>query len=165
MEINNPYGTAQICLNGHVIVDTIEEYRYDMKAYCDKCGQPTITSCPDCKSLIRGNEKSNDCGYIIFDEYEKPSFCISCGNPYPWTTRGIAAASELADLVDEFSTEDRELLIKNLADLASETPRTNVAAIQVKKILRNTEPHIRTAFKDTLSSIISEPIIKLIWGS
>lgn len=33
LDRNSPYGTAQICLNGHVIVDAIEEYRYDMKTY------------------------------------------------------------------------------------------------------------------------------------
>lgn len=166
MLFNNPYGTAQICLNGHVMVDSIEEYPAEVKPFCDRCGQPTITGCPKCNRSIRGNERLGDYyTYNPSDDYEKPSFCMHCGKPFPWTERGIAAATELAELVDEISTEDRELLIKNLDDLASETPRTSVAALHVKKALRNTEPHIRAAFKDTLSSIVSEPIIRIIWGA
>ncbi len=48
------HDTAQICLNGHVITTHANTSPDLMQKHCDKCGEPTITKCPNCKSDIRG---------------------------------------------------------------------------------------------------------------
>ena len=48
------YDVAQICLNGHVINESVKEYPKFNKKYCDKCGASTITNCPNCHAEIQG---------------------------------------------------------------------------------------------------------------
>jgi hypothetical protein len=42
------YHTAQICLNGHIINESIEEYPEKNEKFCSLCGSETITECPSC---------------------------------------------------------------------------------------------------------------------
>jgi hypothetical protein len=48
------YDTAQVCLNGHAIKDTVIKHPEHNKDFCDRCGAKTITACQVCNASIRG---------------------------------------------------------------------------------------------------------------
>src|SRR5258708_343098 len=101
------------------------------KKHCPKCGQPTIAACEHCKAQINGH---------LFDSmslhYDLPSFCHECGNPYPWTSRSIAAATEYADLIGELSDAEKSELKKDIDELVKEGPRTVIAASRFRKSMK-----------------------------
>ncbi len=153
------YHTGQICLNGHVVHESLDlspEYGAD---FCDRCGAKTITSCPKCTHQIRGAAT----GDITAVPYLAPSFCYRCGNPYPWTASQLKAAQELAAELEGLSDDDREVLTSSIGDLVRETPRTQVAIIRFKKLMVKVGKGGADAFKDILVNIVSEVIRKQIF--
>ena len=48
------YDSALICKNGHLINDNLHQYPDENSAFCDKCGAPTISTCPHCNHEIKG---------------------------------------------------------------------------------------------------------------
>jgi hypothetical protein len=62
-----------------------------------------------------------------------PLFCGSCGQPFPWTTRKIEALTEIVDLLDNLSDEEREKLKASIPDIIAETPKTEPAVLRFKK--------------------------------
>ncbi|MFL6485360.1 MAG: DUF2321 domain-containing protein [Nitrososphaera sp.] len=52
------YDVAQICENGHVANDSAKGKPEHNQKYCEICGKPTITKCPNCKTPIRGHPYS-----------------------------------------------------------------------------------------------------------
>ncbi|MFC0417747.1 DUF2321 domain-containing protein [Cytobacillus solani] len=156
------FDIAQICLNGHVINDTYVKYPETNQKYCDKCGEKTIISCQNCHTDIRGYQYFEN--VIRMSMVEPPSFCHECGKPYPWTEEKMAAAMELADLLDELTEQEKDDLKKSLDELVKDGPRTVVAATKFKRILSKTGPEIATGFKDILVAVVSETVKKSIWG-
>lgn len=74
------YHTAQICLQGHVITGDVNNGM--SSKFCSKCGEATITECPQCKTPIRGNLIiGENSGYPLT---KAPEYCTECGQPYPW---------------------------------------------------------------------------------
>lgn len=154
------YDTAEICRNGHVTNESVKEYPIDSKKFCNVCGSETIQKCESCNFEIQGYHHMPGIGSI----YEKPSYCINCGEPYPWIKDKLIAAEELADIVDEFTEEDKKILSSSLQDLVRDTPRSQVAAIRFKKIVSKASENIGFAFKEILFDVATEPVNKLIWG-
>lgn len=127
------YTNAQICLNGHCITKDCS-YTNRLQIFCDKCGAETIDKCPTCQSSIHGNY--NVPGVIRFsDDYTTPAFCHECGTPYPWTQSALESVTLLIEEEEEFTQDQKDKLIKSLPDLVSETPKTNVAIVRMKKFL------------------------------
>lgn len=153
------YDVAEICLNGHVTNDSVKAQPGDSKKFCDQCGQPTITKCTHCQNSIRGYHHIS--GLVTM--YDRPSYCIDCGTPYPWIKQRIDAALELADIVDEFTDEDRRILAGSLDDLVTETPKTQVSALKVKKVLSKASGHIVGAFRDIMVDVMSETVKKSLF--
>lgn len=85
-----------------------------------------------------------------------PLFCSHCGKPFPWTETAIEQASELLDLIDELSDEQKQTLKASLPDLVADSPRTQVAAIRTGKALARVEAHFREAFKQILFGVIAQ---------
>jgi hypothetical protein len=56
------------------------------------------------------------------------------GKPQPWFERNMEAAKELADMFDELGYKDKELLKASFTEIAQENPKTEVAALRIKKI-------------------------------
>ncbi|MFC1933668.1 DUF2321 domain-containing protein [Chloroflexota bacterium] len=92
-----------------------------------------------------------------------PSFCPDCGKPYPWTEAKIKAAQELADELDELTSEERELLKKSIDDIIRDTPQTTVAVNRFKRLVAKAGKPAADAFRDILVDIVSETIKKSIW--
>jgi hypothetical protein len=156
------FDVAQICTNGHVANSMAQEYPNSNRDYCDKCGAPTITECPSCKAKIRGYYHVP--GVIAMTRYDRPSYCHNCGSPYPWTKGALEAASEMADLLDELSKEEKLELKKSIEELVSDSPKAEVAVIRFKKLMKKAGSEAATSMKSVIISVLSEAIKRSLFG-
>lgn len=148
------YDFAQICLNGHVINAATETYPDLNKPFCDECGEPTITNCPNCNAKIEGQFDPK--GEWESRPYTVPAYCSNCGNPFPWTASKIKAAHELAQELENISEEEKEILSKSIDDMIKDTPRTELATMRFKKILSKAGKTAIEAFRIILVDIITD---------
>lgn len=153
------FDIAQVCLNGHVITDSFSTEYKKAQPYCDMCGEETIVKCTNCETPIRGY----DSGSSVIYTYEPPSYCYKCGHAFPWISSKLKYAEELAEHF-EMNEDDKRLLIENLEDLMRDTPRKQIAALKVKKVLAKTEPIFVSALKEVFKAVSTEPIVKSLWG-
>lgn len=151
------YENATICLNGHTISETTANYT----DFCSKCGKSTISVCTNCNEPIRG--MYCEPASLIFD-YEKPSYCFKCGNPFPWTETLIQNAIELISLDENLSDEDKEIIKNALPDLIVDTPTSPVATAKYKKFIPKAAQYIQDGMRNLLVDVVSETIKKSIWG-
>lgn len=122
---------AKICINGHSIV---ERSPLTKEEFCEKCGAKVISKCPHCNSPIK---EWHYYGVVVGSSpsFEKPMFCRSCGRPYPWTEAALEATSLMIQEDSELSELERQNLESALPDIMTETPKTKLASIRVKKAL------------------------------
>jgi hypothetical protein len=118
-----------------------------------------VINCSECNTSIQGKTRA-----YYASKYAVPRFCHQCGHAYPWVTRRLKAAGDLADLVDGLSPTERERLSSDFLDLVKDSPSSQVAALSIKRAFIKVAPNIQEAFKDILISVISAPITKFIWG-
>lgn len=156
------YRTAQICLNGHLITDSIQEFPEKRENFCSKCGAKTIIECPECKNSIRGFRYTEG-GFCLSYKYEVPLYCYNCGKPYPWVEEKLNTTKELLKLDLVLSDDDKNELSSNMESLLSETPRTQLAATKFKNLLAKAGSATASAAKDILVDIASETAKKIIW--
>ncbi len=174
------YDTAQICTNGHVI-NWMSVSRPDYnRGFCGKCGASTINNCPNCNAPIGGyyheahvayeeldtmvNEILNPPPEIILDYTTPPSFCPGCGKPYPWTETKLKSAHELADLLEDLSSEEREIFKKSFDDIVQDTPQTAVAANKIKILVAKVSKIAAEQIRKLVVEIASETAKKIILG-
>ena len=155
------YHTAQICMNGHEITDSLDRSPERSAPYCPRCGKKTIMACPACITPIRGDFHVE--GVLAVVEYTPPSFCHHCGNPFPWTSARIAAAKELADELDGVSKAERETLKKSIDELSSDTPRTELAAYRFKRIMGKVGKGAADAMRSLVVDVVSEAVRKMLF--
>jgi hypothetical protein len=129
--------------------------------FCEDCGEPTITACPSCKHEIRGAYWG---GGVSFATYVPPAFCGDCGNRFPWTTRRLEAAHEIALEAEHLSGDERKQLAESMDELVRDTPRTQVAASRVKRLAAKAGAGTANALRDILVDVASETAKKAIWG-
>lgn len=122
---------AKICLNGHELVESSPLVKEE---YCETCGAKIISKCPICKAPIK-EWHFNGVLYLGTPEFEKPLYCRSCGKPYPWTEAALEATMLMIQEDEELSSLERQNLEQSLPDIISETPKTKVASIRIKKAL------------------------------
>ncbi len=156
------FDVAQICLNGHVVNASSGRFPDWNAKFCKQCGSQTIKACPSCGIPIRGSEKVSWMAADAVEPYSRPSFCIECGKPYPWTEAALRAAHELIELADEIEATDKENLATDLPDLVRDTPRTPVAATRFKKIIVKLGGGIASALRDIAVDVASEAAKKII---
>jgi hypothetical protein len=177
------YDVAQICLNGHVINESVQEHPENNKDYCEKCGNKTITECPKCGAKIIGakyfernlgiGRNLSSCylkkrkGYSQRQKapsvYEVSSYCPNCGNPYPWTERKIKAAHELTQELDSLNDKEKKLLEKSIDDIIKGTPETKLAVTKIKKLLPKIGKEAGNMLRDLIVDIASESVKKMLW--
>src|SRR3989442_854800 len=109
------YDTAQVCLNGHTITTFARSQPEHNQKFCGACGERTITQCPSCGHFIRGYYHAP--GIVGENDMVLSAFCNNCGEPYPWTARGLTAARDLISEAENLKPEEKELLSKSLDDL------------------------------------------------
>ena len=155
------YGNAQICINGHVITSIGNDAQF-MKKFCTDCGATTIMNCPDCNTAIKGLYIGDSFG---FQDYNPPSFCENCGQPYPWTKSKKEAAAELIDFADKLDDKEKLELKNSIDDLIVDTPKTPIAEMKFKKYALKAGSEIAKGLKDILIDLVSETVKKSIWNT
>lgn len=128
------YLTAQVCLNGHIVTSSVEHNPELTQDYCSKCGAKTITNCPNCNAPIRGELYDDEIAIIGFT-HTLDSYCVKCGTPYPWTISALESAALMIREDNELPEIERKNLEESLPDIISETPKTKLASIRIKKAL------------------------------
>ena len=123
------------CLNGHVVhtshrvsmaqiraLSEASELEEPEKArgFCGTCGARTINACPGCQAPIEG--------------CSKPAYCSGCGTPFPWQASGIENLRAVLEEVD-LTAEDRDELDSVLPDVVRDTPKSESAALRMKRVL------------------------------
>lgn len=153
------YDIAQVCLNGHIITMSAEAFPASCKDYCSKCGEKTIMSCSTCNAPLEGRRKGSR---MVYTPEAPQACCYNCGRPYPWTERALTAAAELVDLEESISREERQALKDDLVNLTSDTPRTSIAVLKMKRWLSKAKPAAASAMRDTLIALVSEAAKKAL---
>jgi hypothetical protein len=161
-EVREGYDTAQICKNGHVVNDcagTMPEFN---SPHCSQCGQETISTCPKCKTAIRGMYHSS--GVIVGGGTRPaPPFCFQCGSPYPWTESRLSAAREYLRELDRLTENEKGVVSRSLDDLVRDTPNTPVAALRFKTMLAKVGSAAADGLKSILVDITVESAKRQIW--
>ncbi|MCY2953016.1 MAG: DUF2321 domain-containing protein [Planctomycetota bacterium] len=156
------YYVAQVCPNGHVANDAVDEYPQRNQQFCSKCGESTLTVCPGCEATIRGR-------YYVprvsesYPSYCAPAYCHSCGRAFPWTERGIQAAIELAAEDANLTPEDVEEFKQSLTDAARDTARMRLGVTRLQKLLGKMVAGTANAVRDIVVNLLSETARKAIW--
>jgi hypothetical protein len=65
-----------------------------------------------------------------------PKYCPECGSAFPWTQTQLESARQYALELEELTPADRQLLAGSWEDIATETPRSELAVLRVKKLMR-----------------------------
>jgi hypothetical protein len=152
------YEVSEICLNRHVTNAGIYVlYPGDLLKRCEKCGEQTTTTCLHCGKEIRRRLGAG----MIFDG--PPSFCREYGEPYPWTERALAEATELVEEQQLLSDQEKQELKNTLPDLVKDTPRTQVAAMKFKRLATKAGTEALGMLRDVLVDIASETAKKIIF--
>lgn len=155
------YQTAQICNNGHVITSNISA-REELSPFCPKCGTQTITKCPHCQAFIRGEYEVPGV-FCLRSTFITPSYCHACGNPYPWTEGVFNSISELLDLQDQLTMEEKEQFMSYLPIIFSETPQSEVTSLKLRILWNKLPSEIGALTKNILIEVISESIKKILF--
>lgn len=162
------YKTAQICEKGHLIVSNMEDNPATTEKFCHICGSKSISACPECANPIRGSyaysytdmmDRNRD---STVDISNAPSYCVNCGNPYPWTITALKAAKSLID-ESELSKEDKKVFNDNINSIVADSPETPLAANRIAKVLGKAGVLTANAAKEILISIAAEGAKRLMW--
>jgi len=148
---------AQICLNGHTITSMIDRHRRTTADFCGKCGAQTIEKCPHCEQPIRGIYTLE--GKPLSKSYSPPAYCHNCGKPYPWTESALEAMKEIIREDEDLFDDEKERMSQSLPDLLSETPRTDLAIMRVKKFALRATKEVGSAL---LSFVIEHGCEKVV---
>ena len=160
------YLVAQICLNGHIITDAFNSSgKEKAEKFCRKCGEKTLTECPNCKTNILGRwvrswQSTGDVRPLT----KIPYFCHECGTPYPWTESKKSEAEKLIAELPDLNLEEKDELIKSIPDIMSNTPNTEMSANRFINALKKAPKAIQAALYKLLVEIASETAAKFMKG-
>jgi hypothetical protein len=165
MEIHS-YGIAQICKNGHVLTDRSNATDLKQK-FCSDCGELIINQCEACQQYIQGRPRAVsviDPPFMYFGGPDaKPSFCIHCGTPFPWTTRVKEAIDELIQFSESLTPVEKEDFKTTVTALTVDSPRSQVALVKFKSYISKVGTEAAKIIKDMVKDIATEAIKKAIF--
>ena len=178
------YETAQICENGHIITIRYNSEPYSRKDFCPECGAKTFTKCPHCHKPLQGSlvqkelvitqirgyfddyQKDNDVYEDVYydDKFKFPNYCYNCGEPFPWTKTLFKETSEIVDLMNELSDEQKEDLKKYIRSIVLNRDNPKLSAIKLSEALKFVSKELVQALASTLSGkIVSSLATFLGW--
>lgn len=136
---------AHICTNGHVISSISETSEIRSVKFCTKCSAPIISKCPSCSVNITGKYSDEMFG-TTGQKYDRPAYCHNCGKPYPWTESALEAMKKIIWEDEDLFDDEKERMSQSLPDLLTETPKTDLAIMRVKKYAMRAAKEVGTAF-------------------
>jgi len=161
-EPSNWTDNALICLDGHVINDSMRDQPQLNKKHCPQDGKPTISECPECHQPIAGEiHYSNVFGA---HDFKLPAFCIECGKPYPWTTAKQNAAKELIEEL-ELSVEDQKTLEVSIDQIGKNDIQAQVGATKINRIIKSIKSTTGEILHKLVVDISSETAKKILLGN
>jgi len=139
------YDIQQVCLNGHQITDSYNQFPQFRKNFCDKCGERTIHQCPACSHPIKGFYQ--DEGRIAISQASVPSHCESCGKPYPWSIPRLPAT--IFSLPDKDDLHPWPIILSMLQELSSDEMSKTISSsgLQVNWNLTKEQSYSHTTRK------------------
>ncbi len=158
------FEVALVCANGHLLNDRAEAQATLNVKFCPECGEGTLSHCPECDTALRGRflpEGDPQGGKRLS---RPPRFCHECGSPFPWTAERLLAADELAAQLDDLSDEERRLLRAAFRDILTENPRTEVAALRIKRAAEQAGKGAGRILFEVVENLASETAKRLILG-
>ena len=157
------FDVAQVCPNGHVANSSHTRNPEFSTKFCEKCGEATITQCPNesCKIHIRGRYFAPN--EWPTDEYAPPAYCLGCGKAFPWTERAIQAAIELLTETGELNEEEQEQFNVSIREIGSDTPRAKLAGTRVASTLKKVKKETGELVRGIVVDVASEAVKKMIW--
>jgi hypothetical protein len=93
-----------------------------------------------------------------------PALCYDCGKPFPWTAERLKVGKELADELEDRSLDDREKIKGALEDIARDGPRTEAAAVRLKRLLGKGTTATGKALWNIAISVATEAATKGLFG-
>ena len=150
------YHPAIICKNGHVLSCT-NSYKHN---FCNKCGEETISCCETCGYSIEGHLADSS---ILTTYYERPYYCPNCGAPYPWTTKLIDNAVELASLDVSLDAQSLSVIKNAIPYLITESIDTPVQAAKFANTINDLSDFTRAAIKSLLIDCVCYAAKSIIW--
>ena len=156
------YYTAEVCLNGYCTTNRVEDRPEQRSKYYPSCGSETIAKCSHCSTNIRGDYET---GAIVIGFLWYPSkFCYACGEPYPWTVKGLTTAQELADELDELTKAEKDQLKQSISQLIKDTPQTELASVRYKRMFGKISETSGAALNNIITSIAAEAAKLVHWS-
>ena len=150
------YDVMQVCLNGHQITDSAEMMPHHMKPFCPECGEKTIAACPECNAPIQGHLK----GALSVRQSPVRNNCHQCGTAYPWRQHALAAAVEVVEM--ELEGQDATDAAALIAAVSVDTPRTELSALKLKKLLGKLSKPVYDVAIKIVSDVASETAKKAL---
>jgi hypothetical protein len=86
-----------------------------------------------------------------------------CSKPFPWTQSKIAAATELANELENINEGEKTTLITSINDLVKDTPSTPLAVAKYKRIMVKVGTATAQIFRDILVDVLSEATKKALF--
>ena len=154
------YHIEQICLNGHLITNLADKYPELCQSHCSCCGASTITHCPTCNFPLHGNYDRGMSRTIASTSVD--AYFYNCGAPYPWTEIAIQSTSQVIMQEKELADIDKNSMIESLPDIITETPKTSLAALRLKKGLSSVGKFTADAIRQFIIDFGCELAIKLL---
>ena len=154
------YRTAQICKNGHVITSNTN-YTAHLSNFCPECKAETISSCQKCNTPIRG--KYDVPGVMSISSYTPPKYCHHCGHPFPWTESTLNSISELLDMQDQLTEDEKQHFMSYLPIIFNETPQSEVTALKLRLLFNKLPSEIGNLAKSVITDVVSESIKKILF--
>lgn len=149
---------VQVCSNGHM-VNSFAFYLEDQnKEFCTVCGAKTILTCPTCNKPIGGTKRDDS------SKFKTPSYCGSCGSPYPWTVSRLEAAQDLINEMNNIDDQEKKQLNDSVHEMTKDTPQALVASVRYRKIMSKVGKEMGAAMRDIIIDIVSETIRKTLFG-
>jgi hypothetical protein len=164
------HDAAQICANGHLITAAANQNPERKQPFCSSCGAETLTACPSCGKPIRGarcaqvhNYLMNTWDTAVDNLTAIPAHCSECGAAFPWTSARLAVLKELAGELEGLSDDERETLKNSLDDLTTDTPKTEVAASKVKRLVAKSGKVAADALNKIIVTVATECAKRIIF--
>ena len=158
MTAQGDWDTAQVCPNGHVATSSAIDMPEFRETFCSKCGERTIMECPDCEAPIRGHYRG---GFGV--RYHPPSYCLDCGESFPWTKRKIDGVVELVSAASDAKPEELAELEDDLQELVKDSPKVQAASIRFRNRMSKLGANVASGAREIIVDVLSEAAKKALF--